>query len=106
MKHYGAYKATTFTKKQINVIFAKAKRGELKVEKWFMSDMYEMADYYGYDFNGNAEQFNDEILNLLDSVFAGNLEKAQQTIDTLEDRHFNLKSNKNQAKCDRTVFVA
>lgn len=106
MKKYGSYKATDFTKKQINVIFAKAKKGELKVEKWFMSDMYEMADYYGHDFNGSAEQFNDEIMNLLDYVFSGDNEKAQKKIYTLEDIHFSLKSNKNKAKCDRTVFVA
>lgn len=31
MKEYGAFKATDFSKKQINVIFAKAKSGELKI---------------------------------------------------------------------------
>ena len=39
MRNYGANKATEFTKKQINVIFAKAKAGELKVESWIMKKL-------------------------------------------------------------------
>lgn len=34
MKNYGAMKATEFTRKQIGVIYSKAKKGELKIEKW------------------------------------------------------------------------
>lgn len=51
MKQYGAMKATEFSRKQIGVIFAKAKAGELKVEKFVMSDFYTMADYYDYDYD-------------------------------------------------------
>lgn len=54
MKQYGLMKATEFTKKQVNVIFAKAKHGELKVEKWFISELYTLADYYNYDDNRSA----------------------------------------------------
>ena len=46
MKNYGANKATEFSKKQISVIYGMAKRVELKVEKWVMSDLYDLADYY------------------------------------------------------------
>ena len=106
MKRYGVYKATDFTKKQINVIFAKAKKGELKIEKWYMSEMYTMADFYGYDDNGSAAAFNDEVVKLLDAVFSGEIEKAQQMIDSFEYSNYSKKSRKNQAKCDRTIFVA
>ena len=44
MKVYGTYFATEFTKKQINVIYGKAKNGELKVEKWFIRDLYELDE--------------------------------------------------------------
>ena len=38
MKQYGANKATEFTKKQIGVIFANAKSGNLKIENWVIKD--------------------------------------------------------------------
>ena len=56
MKRYGANKATEFTRKQINVIFAKAKAGEIKIKKWVIADFYNTADYYGYDDNGIVEE--------------------------------------------------
>lgn len=100
MKAYGANKATEFTKKQISVIYGKAKAGELKVEKWYMSRLYDLADYYGYDDNRSVEQEERGILELIENVFAGQLEKAQETINEAQERVFNLMSRKYQAKCN------
>lgn len=105
MKQYGFNKSTEFTKKQINVIWAKAKNGELTVEKWFMSDLYHLADYYGYDDNRSVEWQEREVMDILNAVFANNNELAQKLITRTTDYWFNSYSSKYQALCDRTVFV-
>ena len=69
MKEYGANKATEFSKKQISVIYSKAKNGELKVEKWYMSRLYDLAEYYGYDYNRSVEFEERSILKIIESVF-------------------------------------
>lgn len=106
MKQYGFYKATDITKKQISVIYGKAKSGALKVEKWFMSDLYNLADYYGHDYNRSVESDEFEVKTILEAVFENDLEKAQKLIDKTADKWYSLYSKKNQAKCDRAVFVA
>ena len=105
MKNYGANKATEFSKKQISVIYGMAKRGELKVEKWVISDLYDLADYYGYDDNGTVEYAEREVKSILESVFAGDVESAQTKIDAYTEKHFNLLSIKYQKKANRD-FVA
>lgn len=100
MKVYGANKATEFTKKQISVIYGKAKSGDLKIEKWYMSRLYDLADYYGYDDNKNVEDEERGILELIENVFSGHLEKAQEIINEAQERVFNLMSRKYQAKCN------
>lgn len=105
MKQYGANKATEFTKKQINVIFAKAKNGTLKVEKWFISECYALAEYYGYDDNRSIEDSERQVLKILEAVFANNDEVAQKLINETADDWFNYYSSKKQAKCDRNIFV-
>lgn len=94
MKNYGAMKATEFTKKQIGVIYSKAKKGELKIEKWVMTEFYDLADYYGYDSNKSVEDRENEILLILDHMFAGDIEDTQERIDSYTARHFELLSNK------------
>lgn len=106
MKNYGARKATEFTKKQINVIWAKAKNGELKVEKWFISELYDLADFYGYDDNRSVEESEKDVLKILDAVFANNAEQAQELINNTAEKWFHLFGKKTQNKCDRTAFVA
>ena len=105
MKSYGAKKSTEFSKKQISVIFAKAKNGELNVEKWIMSDFYDLADYYGYDDNGSVEQAERDILAILEAVFSKDNEKAQELIDNYTKRTWKLISRKRQNAADRS-FVA
>ena len=102
MKTYGANKATEFTKKQINVVFAKAKNGELKVEKWYIQHLYELADYYGYDYNRSVEDEERFIKEILDSVFANDIKKTQSLIDSQTEKIFNLLSRKNRENADRS----
>ncbi len=106
MKQYGFNKATEFSKKQISVIYAKAKSGDLKVEKWMMSKLYDLADFYGTDDNGSVEFEERFVLNILRSVFDGDLEDAQERINSTADIFFNNYTDKFQKTLDRTVFVA
>lgn len=105
MKQYGAMFATEFTKKQINVIFAKAKSGALKVEKWFISELYNLADFYGYDDNRGVAAQERNVLNILEAVFANDNETAQTLISETANDWFKSYGNKNRAKCDRNIFV-
>ena len=104
MKVYGANKSTEFSKKQINVIFAKAKNGELKVEKWYISHLYNLADYYGYDDNRSVEQEERYIINILENVFGNNIDKAQKIINEQTEDVFKLLSRKNREAADRSFI--
>lgn len=106
MKQYGSCKATEFTKKQINLIYGKAKSGELKVEKWFINQLYNLADYYGYDDNRSVERDERTVKEILQAVFENNNAKAQKLIEETANDWFANYGRKTQAKCDRTIFVA
>lgn len=106
MRTYGnGMKASDITRKQIGVIYGKAKNGELTVEKWIMSDFYNMADYYNYDSNGSAEDCEDRIKRILEEVFAGNIEDAQKMIDSYTEFTFDHLGRKSREKINRTLFV-
>ena len=105
MKAYGQFKATEFTKKQISVIYGMAKRAELKVEKWVISEMYDLADYYGYDDNRAVERAEAQILNILADVFAGNKADAQNKINAYTEENFKLMSKKAQDKANRSLVA-
>ena len=94
MKVYGARKATEFTKKQIGVIFSKAKNGELIVEKFAMRRMYDLADYYGYDDNRSVEDDECTIMSILNDIFEGNMDEAQEKINDYAEKLYRLSSNK------------
>lgn len=102
MKEYGSKKATEFTRKQIGVIYGMAKNGELSVEKWVMSDLYNLADYYGYDDNGSVAESEKKVLEILEAVFRRDTEKAQELIDKYTENTFELLSRKNRENADRT----
>lgn len=101
MKQYGFNKATEFSRKQINVIFALAKSKQLKVEKWVISDFYDLADFYGMDFNGSIEYHERYILNILNSVFDKKYEEAQARIDRCTEAFFNAYTKKAQLALNR-----
>ena len=97
-------KSTEFTTKQINVVYGCAKRGELKVEKWLMKELYNDAEYYGYDYNGTMESNERTVMQLLESVFSKNYEKAQQCINELT-ADFELYGKKFRQQADRTLVA-
>lgn len=105
MKQYGANKTTDFTKKQINVIWAKAKNRELNVEEWFIKRMYNLAEYYGYDDNRSVESDEVSVKQILNAVFGNDIQEAQRLIDLTQDAWFKSYTSKYQAKIDRNIFV-
>ena len=98
MRNYGANKSTEFTKKQISVIYRLAKEGTLKVQKGEIADLYDLADYYGYDDNGSVEDSEGYVLLILEAVFSKDYEKAQKLIDQQTERTYNNLSVKRQQK--------
>ena len=104
MKQYGNNKATEFSKKQIGVIYRLAKEGKLQVQKSQMKDLYDMADYYGYDDNGSVEQYERHVLIILNYVFSNDLDKAQEEINRLTESNYNLLSNKAKANWDSELI--
>ena len=106
MKAYAnGMKATNISRKQIGVIFGKAKRGELKVQRFVMSDFYDIADFYNYDDNGNVERAEAQIRRILDEVFAGNDQKAQELIDSYTETLFNQLGVKAQQKANKNLVA-
>lgn len=104
MKEYAnGMKATTFTKKQINVLYGKAKRGEVKVERWAMSELYDLADYYGYDYNGSIEMFERYALTIIRSMFGENNEAPQETVDRFSNWVFSSYTTKKQDQCNHEL---
>ena len=94
MRQNGPYKYTEFTRKQINVLYGKAKSGELKVEKWVMKEFYDLAEYRGYDDNRNVERSERSILQILDAMFAGRLEDTQKLINEYTEKNYSLMGEK------------
>lgn len=105
MKAYGANKATEFTKKQISVIYGMAKRAELKVEKWVVSEMYDLADYYGFDDNHSVEKAEQDIINILNAVFENDIVKAQELVDEYTEKNWNLMGKKAQSRANRSLVA-
>lgn len=105
MKQYGFYKATEFGKKDIGLIYKKAKNGVFRVEKWFMSALYDLAEYYGTDSNRNVEDCETKILKIITAVQNDKDEEAQECIISMANNMFESYGRKKQQKCDRTIFV-
>ena len=103
MKTYGNNKATEFSKKQISDIYRMAKTGELKVERFVMSNLYDMADYYGYDDNHSVEREESKILAIIELVFNNDVEAAQEAIDEYTEWLYNSLSAKYQRAANREL---
>lgn len=104
MKTYAnGMKATEFSKKQISVIYGKAKNGELKVEKWLMSDLYDLADFYGFDYNASVSYDERDVKEILDAVFNGTTEEAQKLIDDFTAKRYELLGLKRKNTVDRKM---
>lgn len=98
MKQYGAKFATEFNKRDLAPIYKAAKAGDLKVEKWMMIHLYDMADFYGYDDNRSAADQEREILNIL---AAESVEEKQKRIDLFTESLFSRYTEKHQKSFDR-----
>lgn len=71
----------TITRKQANVIFACAKAGKLKIERWQMSSIYNLvSDDCTIDWNGNTSRECEVVRDILDCVFADDYKQAQARI--------------------------
>lgn len=96
MKSYGANKATEFNKGNLSPIYKAAKNGELKVEKWFMNRLYELAEYYGYDDNGSVAAEEKDVFKILEA------EDKQEVISEVTEKWFSQYSTKAQKSFNRS----
>ena len=103
MKAYGSRFATEFSKKQIGVIYKLAKTGDLKVERFIMSNLYDLADYFGYDDNRSVADAEASIKAILDDVFSGNIEAAQEAINAYTTKTWELMGKKSRANASREL---
>ena len=71
------------TRKQIDVIFSKAKAGELNVEKWMMKTLYGLSDMKDLPYTTYVE-----IKHILDDVFSGNISNAQRLINEMTEEEY------------------
>lgn len=94
-------KYTEFTKKQINVIYANAKQKNIQIEKWVMSEFYDLADFCGYDDNRSVEESEFDIKKILECVFNKDYKKAQMLIDNYTTNTFKSLSYKAQEQANR-----
>ena len=95
MKQYGSKKATEFNKGDLANIYKSAKAGELKVEKWFMNKLYDLADFYGYDDNRTVEQMERDVLKIIKA------EDKQNIISEITEKWFGEYSIKFQKSLNR-----
>ena len=104
MKYYGAKKATEFNKGQIGNIYRLAKTGDLRLEKWMASRLYNLADYYGYDDNGSVERDDEpKILAIIAAVSENDIEKAQNLIDQYTNGTWELLGRKTKENANRNL---
>ena len=98
MKQYGANFATEFNKKDLAPLYKAAKNGELNIEKWLMSRLYDLAEYYGYDDNRSIAHEESFILGIIREE---DMAKKQERIDFYTESTFNSFTEKYQKKFDR-----
>lgn len=105
MKQYGQNQSTEISKKQISCLYGAAKRGELKIERWMMSDLYDLADFYGIDYNGNIAKQERTVKSILDAYFSKNIEECQSLLNSYTNDLFSRLSHKTQDSCNRELVA-
>jgi len=103
MKNYGMNKATEFYKGNINFIYKNAKQGNIEIERWLISEFYDLADYYGPDYNGSVEQDERNIKRILTALEKEDYEEAQEIIDYMNSKQ-NLYSKKIQDRMNHETI--
>lgn len=106
MKEYAnGRKATEFSKGQVGMIYANAKQGNLKIERWAMSYIYDLSEYYGYDDNRGVEYVERKVIEILDAVRGGKLEEAQELIDAFTTETFDRMGRKFQSRANHALVA-
>lgn len=75
---------TKLTRKQVNVIFANYKKGNLKIDRELISKLYDNADLSGWQaqerMNQSSFWFN-AIFNAIEAIFNNDFETAQKNLN-------------------------
>ena len=103
MKTSDTTNSTKITRKQINVIYAKAKSGDLKIERWLMNELYDLPEWPDYDMDKTTIRFKENVLKILDAVFANDLEKAQELINETADSRYTKLAAPTRGKLIRSI---
>lgn len=94
-----------FTKNQVNTLFGSAKRGEIKIEKWIITRLYDSvkeSEYYVSPYSDFKDE-NEMVKNVVNAIFNKDFENAQKEIKNYMDKfNFNTKLMK---KVDRTLIA-
>lgn len=96
---------SSITRKQVGVIYSKAKAGELKVERWVMAEFYDIAGYDDIDWNGSKARLESVTRKILEVVFSGDMEKAQKAIDEYTEYNWKIMGKKSKARANRAIVA-
>lgn len=72
------------TRKQVNVIYAASKRGDLKVSRDTFSELYDVTELYAKEMNDEERETVAFGQLVVDLIFKSELESAQDIIDRYE----------------------
>lgn len=104
MKTYGTFVATDIDRKKVKSLWAMAKRGTLVVEHWFGTELFRLANYFGYE-SEKAEQREKQVLNILDALDEHHVKTAQELIYKTTSQWYNEMSDKQREQISRAKFV-
>lgn len=79
----------SISRKQAGVIYSNVKRGTIKMSKQAVSEMYDMVGEVFIGSQSMADYYGEQIAALrlaIDAIFDGNLEWAQDNIDSFDKR--------------------
>lgn len=98
MKIYAnGMKSSNIKKSDLAPLYKKAKAGDVQVEKWFMSKMYDLAGFYGYDDNCTMQRFENRIERILSAK-----DELQTVINEMTELTLQEYTLKYQSKFDRS----
>lgn len=92
---------SSITRKQVNVLFAKAKAGELKIERFAISAMYDLADGYFWEAGESMKEDEKNVKAAVNNVFNGKMSAAQDRINKYTAEIFGRCTEKKQAELNR-----
>lgn len=87
-----------FKRSQAAYIYKLAKDDKLQIERWLMSEIYDLTSYYGYDDNRSVERFENKVKFIYSFLEEKDFEGAQEIIDELTEDEYKLMGKKNSSK--------